>query len=127
MPSDTMFGSEIRYMALGKRAGLVHHRRFSEENYEGGRHYGDQGHRRSYFHLQEQSDESTGSEKESAAVSAKKTDRVEFGFEAALTSARSAIAAEVRADASPQELLEAQNTAQQGVDGAMIAAMMFMG
>lgn len=65
--------------------------------------------------------------KESAAVSAKKTDRVEFGFEAALTSAKSAIAAEVRADASPKELLEAQNTAEQGVDSAMIAAMMFMG
>lgn len=65
--------------------------------------------------------------KESAAVSAKKTDRVEFGFEAALTSARSAIAAEVRADASPQELLEAQKTAEQGVDSGAIAAMMFMG
>lgn len=64
---------------------------------------------------------------ESAAVSAKKTDRVEFGFEAALTSARSAIAAEVRADATPQELLEAQNTARQGVAGSMIAAMLFMG
>ncbi len=62
-----------------------------------------------------------------AAVSAKNTDRVEFGFEAALTSAKSAVAAEVRADAAPQELLEAQNTAEQGVESAAIAAMMFMG
>lgn len=62
-----------------------------------------------------------------AAVSAKNTDRVEFGFEAALTSAKSAVAAEVRADAAPQELLEAQNTARQGVESAAIAAMMFMG
>ncbi len=63
----------------------------------------------------------------SAAVSAKNTDRVEFGFEAALTSAKSAVAAEVRADASPQELLEAKNTAEQGVESGAIAAMMFMG
>lgn len=63
----------------------------------------------------------------SAAVSAKNTDRVEFGFEAALTSAKSAVAAEVRADASPQELLEAKNTAEQGIESGMIAAMMFMG
>lgn len=63
----------------------------------------------------------------SAVVSAKNTDRVEFGFEAALTSAKAAVAAEVRADASPQELLEAKNMAEQGVESGAIAAMMFMG
>ena len=66
--------------------------------------------------------------KSSAAVSAKnKTDRVEFGFETALTAAKAAIAQDVRSDASLQGLREAQNTAQQGVESADIAALIFMG
>lgn len=64
--------------------------------------------------------------KTSAAVPAKNTDRVEFGFETALTAAKSAVAAEVRADAAPQELLDAQNTAKQGVDPSVLAALMLM-
>ena len=62
-----------------------------------------------------------------AAASAKNTDRVEFGFESALNTAKAEIAAEVRADASPRELLDAKNTAEQGVESSAIAAMMFMG
>ena len=62
-----------------------------------------------------------------AAASAKNTDRVEFGFETALNTAKAAIAAEVRADASPRELLDAKNAAEQGVESSAIAAMMFMG
>lgn len=54
------------------------------------------------------------------------TDRVEFGFETALASAKAAIAQEVRADASLQGLREAQNTAQ-SVAGSDIAAMILMG
>ena len=62
-----------------------------------------------------------------AAASAKNTDRVEFGFESALNTAKADIAAEVRADASPRELLDAKNAAEQGVESSAIAAMMFMG
>lgn len=66
--------------------------------------------------------------KTSAAVSAKNnTDRVEFGFEAALVNAKAALAQEIRADASLTELREAQNTAEQGVAAADIAAMILMG
>ena len=63
----------------------------------------------------------------SAAASAKNTDRVEFGFESALNTAKAEIAAEVRADASPRELLDAKNAAEQGVESSAIAAIMFMG
>ena len=63
----------------------------------------------------------------SAAASAKNTDRVEFGFESALNTAKAEIAAEVRADASPRELLDAKNAAEQGVESSAIATMMIMG
>lgn len=65
--------------------------------------------------------------KTSAAAPAKNTDRVEFGFESALTAAKSAVAAEVRADASPQELLEGKNTAEQGVESLILASFILMG
>ncbi len=66
--------------------------------------------------------------KSSAAVSAKNnTDRVEFGFEKTLAAAKLAITQEINADASPRELVEAQNTAEQGLTGAEIAALIFMG
>lgn len=66
--------------------------------------------------------------KTSAAVSAKNnTDRVEFGFEKTLAAAKLAIAQEVNSDASPKELLEAQNTAEQGLTSAELAALIFMG
>lgn len=66
--------------------------------------------------------------KSSAAVSAKNnTDRVEFGFEKTLAAAKMAIAQEVNSDASPRDLVEAQNTAEQGLTSAEIAALIFMG
>lgn len=66
--------------------------------------------------------------KSSAAVSAKNnTDRVEFGFEKTLAAAKFALAQEVNADASPRELVEAQNTAEQGLTSSEIAALIFMG
>lgn len=65
--------------------------------------------------------------KVSAAVSAKNnTDRVEFGFAAAITAAKAEIANEVNADAAPQEILEAGKTA--GNYGAEeLAAIILMG
>ncbi len=57
----------------------------------------------------------------SAAVKTK-TDRVEFGFEAAIANAKAAIAAEVKADASPKDLVEANRVAEDGVDASVLAA-----
>ena len=65
--------------------------------------------------------------KAAASVGAKKTDRVEFGFETALTAAKNEIAREAAADASPAELLEAQNTARQGVEASVLASCILMG
>lgn len=62
-----------------------------------------------------------------AAAPAKNTDRIEFGFEAALTAAKAAVAAEVRADAAPQELLDGKNTAEQGVKPSVLASYILMG
>ena len=62
----------------------------------------------------------------SAAVKSN-TDRVEFGFEAAIASAKAAIVAEVKADAAPRELVEASETAQNGVDAATLASYILMG
>ena len=70
----------------------------------------------------------TAPKKTSAAVSAKSnTDRVEFGFETALAAAKSAIAQAANSDASLSEIRDAQKALEQGVSGADIAAMMFMG
>lgn len=65
--------------------------------------------------------------KTSAAVSAKKTDRVEFGFDKALGAAKSAIAQEVAADASAEELSSAKSSLDSGFTSVEIAAMLFMG
>ena len=68
--------------------------------------------------------------KSGASVSAKKTDRtdrIEFGFADALTAARSGIVQDIRADAAPQELLEAQRFAEEGVDPAELAGYILMG
>ena len=55
-----------------------------------------------------------------SAVVKTNTDRVEFGFEAA-------IAAEVKADAAPKEILEAGETAENGVDASVLASFILMG
>ena len=52
---------------------------------------------------------------------------MEFGFEAAIASAKAAIAAEVKADAAPKELVEASETAQNGVDAATLASYILLG
>ena len=68
--------------------------------------------------------------KTSASVSSKSngnTDRVEFGFDAAIAAARAGIAQEVNASASPQELVEAQKTADEGVPSEELAAYILMG
>lgn len=65
--------------------------------------------------------------KTGAAAPAKNTDRIEFGFEAALTAAKAAVAADIRADAAPQELLDGKNTAEQGVESSILASYILMG
>ena len=51
--------------------------------------------------------------KTSAAAAAKsKTDRVEFGFAAAITAAKAEIANEVNANATPQEIVDASKAAE---------------
>lgn len=65
--------------------------------------------------------------KNSAAAAVKNTDRVEFGFETALAAAKNGIAQEVKADASPQELSQAQQIAEQGVPAAELAAYILLG
>lgn len=55
---------------------------------------------------------SSAPKKTSAAASAKNnTDRVEFGFAAAITAAKAEIASAVNANATPQEIVEAGKAA----------------
>lgn len=65
--------------------------------------------------------------KTSTSASVKNTDRVEFGFEKALQSARNGIAAEVKADASAQELAAAKETAENGISAAELAGYILLG
>lgn len=65
--------------------------------------------------------------KTTASEAVKKTDRVSFGFDTALTAAKNAIAQEVRADATPAELSSAQKTAEEGVSAAELASYIIMG
>lgn len=65
--------------------------------------------------------------KTSAAVSAKNTDRVEFGFAKSLEAAKAAIAAEAARDASLEEIREAQKTIENGVPSDELAGLFFMG
>ena len=55
------------------------------------------------------------------------TDRVEFGFETALQAAKNGIAAAVRADAVPQELEQAQQTLDNGVEANDLASYILFG
>lgn len=65
--------------------------------------------------------------KTSAAVSAKSnTDRVEFGFAAAITAAKAEIANEVNANAAPKEILEAGKSAGE-FSADELAAIIVMG
>ncbi len=62
-----------------------------------------------------------------AAVTKTNTDRVEFGFQRAIDAAKAEIAGAVQADASPKELVEAQEIAGQGIAGSEIADLILMG
>ncbi len=65
--------------------------------------------------------------KAEAASSVKNTDRVEFGFEKALQAAKNGIAAEVKADASAQDISAARQSLQNGVEAADIASYIIFG
>lgn len=74
-----------------------------------------------------QTQKSNAPKKNSAAAAAKNTDRVEFGFDTALAAAKNSIAQEIKADAAPQELSQARQTAEQGVPAAELAAYILLG
>lgn len=65
--------------------------------------------------------------KTETAASVRNTDRVEFGFETALQAAKNGIAAAVRADAAPQELEQAQQTLDNGVEANDLASYILFG
>lgn len=65
--------------------------------------------------------------KPTAGAAVKKTDRVEFGFENAIANAKAQIAAEIKADASPAELVEAAAEAENKNDAVELAALILMG
>lgn len=64
--------------------------------------------------------------KTSAPVSAKKTDRVEFGFAAAISAAKAEIVNEVNANATPQEIVDAGKQAGEFSNEELVA-MILMG
>ena len=69
----------------------------------------------------------TAPKKAAVSASVKKTDRVLFGFDTALTAAKNAIAQEVKADAGAADILSAQNTAEEGISAAELASYILMG
>lgn len=64
--------------------------------------------------------------KTSAPASAKKTDRVEFGFAAAITAAKAEIANAVNAEATPKEIVDAGKQAGE-FSSEELAALILMG
>ena len=74
-----------------------------------------------------QTQKNSAPKKSSAAAAVKNTDRVEFGFDTALAAAKNGIAQEIKADAAPQELSQARQTAEQGVPAAELAAYILLG
>lgn len=61
-----------------------------------------------------------------AAIAKNNTDRVEFGFAAAITAAKAEIANEVNADATPQEIVNAGKLASD-FSREELAALILMG
>lgn len=61
------------------------------------------------------------------AEETRNTDRVEFGFQTALSAAKKGIAAEVRADAAESEIAAARQTAEQGVSAESLASYILFG
>lgn len=59
-------------------------------------------------------------------IAARNTDRVEFGFEKALSAAKNGIAAQVRADAAPQEISSARQLVEDNnAPGDLVAHILF--
>ena len=73
------------------------------------------------------SNRSTKVNKTEASASVKNIDRVDFGFEKALQAAKAGISAEVRADASAQDIASARTTAENGVAASEIAGYILFG
>ena len=65
--------------------------------------------------------------KTETASSVRNTDRVEFGFETALQAAKNGIAAAVKADAAPHELVQAQQALDSGVEANDLASYILFG
>lgn len=73
------------------------------------------------------SNRSTKVNKTEASASVKNIDRVEFGFEKALQAAKAGISAEIKADASAQDIAAAKATAEKGVAASEIAGYILFG
>ncbi len=73
------------------------------------------------------SNRSSNVKKTEASASVKNIDRVEFGFEKALQAAKMGISAEIKADASAQDIAAARNTAENGVAASEIAGYILFG
>ncbi|MGN0687522.1 MAG: hypothetical protein ACI4KA_05395 [Oscillospiraceae bacterium] len=65
--------------------------------------------------------------KTEASASLKNIDRVEFGFDTALQAAKNGISAEIKADATPQELSNAAQTAANGISASELASYILLG
>ena len=69
--------------------------------------------------------------KPTAKSPVKNTDRVVFGFESAIATAKAQIAAEIKADATPAELVEAaavaENNSNSSSAASELAALILMG
>ena len=65
--------------------------------------------------------------KTEASASVKNIDRVEFGFETALQAAKNGISAEIKADASQQDIAQAQQLAEDGISASELASYILLG
>lgn len=65
--------------------------------------------------------------KTEASASLKNIDRVEFGFDTALQAAKNGISAEIKADATQQELSNAAQTAANGISASELASYILLG
>lgn len=65
--------------------------------------------------------------KASAAAAEKRTDKAVFGFDTVLSAEKNRIAQAVQADATPAELAEARQTAEEGISAAELASYILMG
>ena len=65
--------------------------------------------------------------KASSAAAEKRTDKAVFGFDTVLSAEKNRIAQAVQADATPAELAEARQTAEEGISAAELASYILMG